>query len=149
MQSLLKMLPTMIRLAGDNEAVREEAVFTAWRAAAGELVRHACVPFRLYQRTLIVAVKDAMWKRHMERESRGFIFKLNSLLGAPLVTYIEFREDPEHVRAAQSQEESRVAFQHTRELAEELKPAAEQIRNDGLREVFLRAAARCLERKEQ
>jgi hypothetical protein len=147
-QSLLKMLPTMIRLSGDHEEVREQAVFTAWHVATGDQISHACAPFRLFQRTLVVAVKDATWKRHMERESKGFIFKLNSLLGAPLVTFIEFRTDPQHVAQAQKTPEPSREFHHTHELAEELKPAAEKIKNDALREAFLRAAAKCLERKE-
>ena len=149
MQSLLKMLPTMIRLAGDHEEVREQAVFAAWHAATarGGLDSY-CVPFRLYQRTLIVAVRERMWQRQMEYESKGIIFKLNSLLGAPLVTYIEFRIDPEYVAKAQPGTEPVFLFQHTQELEEELKPAAARIKNEELREAFLRAAARCLERKE-
>ncbi|HWQ33042.1 MAG TPA: DciA family protein [Blastocatellia bacterium] len=148
MHSLLKMLPMMIRLSGDNEEVREQAVFAAWRAATGGKLDISCAPFRLYQRTLIVAIRDQMWKRQMEHESRGFIFKLNSLLGSPLVTYIEFRVDPHFVEQAQQRDAESFSFHHTSELEAELKPAAEQIRNDALRETFLRAAARCLERKE-
>lgn len=148
MHSLLKLLPTMIRFAGDNEEVREQAVFAAWRAATGGKLDVTCAPFRLYQRTLVIALKDQMWKRQMEHEARGFIFKLNSLLGSPLVTYIEFRVDPHFVERAQQQGTQHFEFHHTRELEEELKGAAEQIRNDELRASFLRAAARCLERKE-
>ena len=55
MESLLKLLPMMIRLSGDNEEVREQAAFAAWRAAAGKGVMSACVPFRLYRKQLVVA----------------------------------------------------------------------------------------------
>lgn len=149
MQSLLKMLPIMMRLAGDHEEVREQAVFTAWRAATGGRLDISCAPFRLYQRTLIVAIKDQMWKRQMEHEARGFIFKLNSLLGEPLVTYIEFRVDPAFVEKAQQHEDQSVHFHQTRELEAELNTAAARIKNDELRAAFLHAAARCLERREQ
>ncbi|HZS07758.1 MAG TPA: DciA family protein [Blastocatellia bacterium] len=148
MYSLLKMLPAMIRLSGDNEEVREQAVFAAWHAATGGRLENACAPFHLYHRTLVVAIKDQNWKRQMERESKGFIFKLNSLLGAPLVTYIEFRLDPVHVEQSRQQPARSFEFHHTKELKEELKPAAEQIKDESLREAFLRAAARCLERKD-
>lgn len=149
MQSLLKMLPMMLRLAGENEEVRQQAVFTAWRAATGGRLDISCAPFRLYQRTLIVAIKDQMWKRQMEHEARGFIFKLNSLLGEPLVTYIEFRVDPAFVEKAQAHADQAVHFHHSRELEAELTTAAAQIKNEELRAAFLHAAARCLERKEQ
>lgn len=146
MHSLLKMLPAMIRLSGDHEEVREQAVFAAWHAATGGSLDHNCRPFRLYQRMLIVAVRDQTWKRQMENESKGFIFKLNSLLGAPLVTYIEFRIHASHVEQMQPKPDDSFEFQRTRELTAELQPAAEQIKDEALREAFLRAAARCLER---
>ena len=146
MHSLLKMLPAMIRLAGDNEEVREQAVFAAWRAATGGSLENNCAPLRLYQRMLIVAVRDQTWKRQMEHESKVFIFKLNSLLGAPLVTYIEFRVYAAHVEKMQQQPDEAFEFHQTRELTAELQPAADRIKDEALREAFLRAAARCLER---
>ncbi len=142
------MLPMMIRLSGDNEEVREQAVFAAWRAATGEQISHACEPFRLYRKNLIVATTSKTWKAEMERMSGRIIFKLNSLLGAPLVTFIEFRIDPEHVASVHSREPQAFEFHHTKELKAELQPAAEQIKDESLREVFLRAAAKCLERSE-
>jgi hypothetical protein len=147
MQSLLKMLPSMIRLSGDNEEVREQAVFAAWRAVTGAQIAHACAPFRLYRKSLIVAALDQTWKTQMERVSHGIVFRLNSMLGAPLVTYIEFRVDRRHVERSRHAEPHEFDFRHTHELEEELRPAADRIKDDALREVFLRAAARCLERR--
>ncbi|MFN0119682.1 MAG: DciA family protein [Blastocatellia bacterium] len=148
MNSMLKMLPEMIRQAGENEDVREQAAFAAWRVATGGRLDVACVPFGLHQRTLIIAVRDPMWKLQMEQEARGFVFKLNSLLGAPLVTYIEFRVDPASVARAQKQQPpgEEYEFRHTERLMRELEPLAEGIQNDELRATFLRAAAKCVER---
>jgi hypothetical protein len=147
MNSLLKMLPTMIRLSGDHEEVREQAAFAAWRAVAGEQIAHACEPFQLYRKNLIVATTSQTWKRELERMSRPLIFKLNSLLGSPMVTLIEFRVDPAHVARARRPEAQSFEFHHTSELKKELQPAAEQIKDESLREAFLRAAAKCLERR--
>src|SRR5207253_6680717 len=140
------MLPTMIRLSGDNEEVREQAAFAAWRAVTGEQIAHACEPFRLYRKNLIVATASKTWKAELERMSGRIIFKLNSLLGAPIVTFIEFRLDPAHVARAHAHEPPAFEFHHTKELKAELQPAADQIRDERLREAFLRAAAKCLER---
>ncbi|MBL8206758.1 MAG: DUF721 domain-containing protein [Blastocatellia bacterium] len=148
MNSLLKMLPAMIRLSGDNEEVREQAVFAAWKATTNYQLAQACAPFRLYRKTLVIATKDQTWKTQMERESAGLIFKLNSLLSAPLVTFIEFRVDPHHVEQMRPPNAHDFDFHHTNELVRELATNAANIKDDALRETFLRAAARCLERKE-
>lgn len=148
MNSLLKMLPAMIRLSGDNEEVREQAVFAAWKATTNYQLAQACAPFRLYRKTLVIATKDQTWKTQMERESAGLIFKLNSLLSAPLVTFIEFRVDPNHVEQMRPKSAHDFDFHHTNELVSELAANAANIKDDALRETFLRAAARCLERKE-
>src|SRR5262249_13724822 len=97
MNSLLKMLPLMIRLSGDNEEVREQAVFAAWRAIAGEKIAYKCIPMRLEQKHLFIAVLDQAWKKQMERISGDYLFRINSLLSSPIVTFIEFRIDRRHV----------------------------------------------------
>lgn len=147
MQSLLKMLPSMIRLSGDNEDVREQAVFAVWRSVTGKQIAHACIPFRLYRKTLIVAAIDQTWKTQMERMSHGIVFRLNSMLGAPLVTYIEFRIDRNFVEKNRKKESHEFGFHHTAEIAAELRPDADKIKDESLRETFLRAAAKCLERR--
>lgn len=146
MNSLLKLLPMMIRLSGDNEEVREQAVFAAWRAAAGKSLAHSCVPFRLYQKQLVIAVQDQVWKTQMEKVAGEFLFRINSLLSAPLVTFIEFRVDPHHVLEGRGAGEHQFEFQHTAELATDLRDVAERIHDEALREQFLRTAAKFLER---
>jgi hypothetical protein len=148
MNSLLKMLPMVIRMSGDNEDVREQAALAAWRVAAGEGVANVCEPFRLYQKQLIVAVIDQTWKKQMERMSGEYLFRINSILGAPLVTFIEFRVDRKFVLHSRKPEEKPFEFHHIQELEEELKSSAACIKDEALREKFLRAAAKCLERKE-
>jgi hypothetical protein len=147
MNSLLKMLPFIVRLTGDNEEAREQAVFASWRAAAGDGVASVCAPFRLYRKQLIVAVLDQTWKKQMEKISGEYLFKINSVLGAPMVTFIEFRVDRRHVKRSLKKAEKSFEFHHTHELAEELKSSAACIRDEALRDQFLRAAAKCLERK--
>ncbi|MBP6823071.1 MAG: DUF721 domain-containing protein [Acidobacteria bacterium] len=148
MESLLKLLPTMIRLSGDNEEVREQAVFAAWRVAAGKGVASGSVPFRLYEKQLVVAVLDQFWKKQLESLSSHYLFRINSLLGAPMVSFIEFRLDRDFVLKARGHEARGYEFHHTEELTEELKESAQEIKDPELRETFLRAAAKSLERKE-
>lgn len=146
MNSLLKMLPLMLRLAGENEEVKEQAVFAAWRAAAGQRMVYNCPPFRLYQRHLVICVTDQTWKKQMEQLSGQYLFRINSLLGKALVTFIEFRIDPDFVRAARPAGGEPHVFTHTAELEDELQASAAGIKNEALRAQFLHAAAKCLER---
>lgn len=148
MESLLRLLPMMIRLSGDNEDVREQAVFAAWRVAAGKGIANACVPFRLYRKQLIIAVLDQTWKKQLEKLAGEYLFRINSLLGAPMVTFIEFRVDRAHVLQSRGHDAKPFEFHHTEELTDELKASAEQIKDPELRAQFLRAAAKSLERKE-
>lgn len=148
MNSLLKMLPMIVRLLGDNEETREQAVFASWRAAAGEGVANVCAPFRLYRKQLVIAVLDQTWKKQMEKISGEYLFKVNSALGAPMVTFIEFRIDRNHVVRSRKRKEKSFQFQHTDEIEEELRSSAACIRDVALRDKFLRAAAKCLERNE-
>ena len=147
MDSLLKLLPMIVRLS-DNEEVREQAAFIAWNAISAPQLGGVCRPFRLYQKTLIVATLDKTWKKELERIASSMLFKLDSLLGAPLITFVEFRVDPRHIQRAQSQKPSHYKFRRTKELEKELKPFADQISNESLRRSFLSAAARCIERSE-
>ena len=147
MDSLLKMLPSIVRLSDDQE-LREQAVFTAWNAVSGTQLSGVCKPFRLYQKNLIVATLDNTWKKELERIASSMLFKLDSLLGAPLVTFIEFRVDPRFVQRAQPPKPVQYRFRRTKQLEKELKPLADQIGSESLRRSFLTAAARCIERSE-
>jgi hypothetical protein len=149
MNSLLKMLPLMIRMAGDHEDVREQAAFAAWRAASGNGVKNVCEPFRLFQKQLIIAVLDQTWKKQMERISGEYLFKINSLMGGPFVTFIEFRIDRKTVLQSRKTQEKPIVFHHTKKLEEELESSASCIRDESLREKFLCAAVKCLERNEE
>jgi hypothetical protein len=147
MISLLKMLPMMIRLSGDSEEVREQATFVAWRTVAGPQVAYNCIPFRLYHKHLVIAVLDPAWKKQMERLSGQYLFRINSLLGGAYVTFIEFRIDRKTVLGSRRPDEKIFEFNHTAEIEAELRSAADRIKDDSLREQFLRAAVKCLERR--
>ena len=97
MDDLFKALPQLLRAAGGSAEVSEAAAFAAWRRVAGEAMRGSAVPFRLYNKTLVIAVPDVTWRKQLEQVSPQLIFRLNSMLGQALVTYVEFRVDPQTV----------------------------------------------------
>jgi hypothetical protein len=147
MESLLQLLPEMIRLAGDQDEVREQACFVAWKVTAGSQLSQTCRPFRLYRKTLVIAVLDETWKKQLESMSRVYVFKLNALLGQTTVTFIEFRVDADHVRAGRTQEAEREVT--TVEPQPDLRVAAAGIKDESLRELFLRVATRSIKSREE
>jgi hypothetical protein len=155
MDALIRSLPNLLRAAGEAEEVLEVAAFVAWRRVAGEGLRSQAVPFRLYRKTLIVAVADATWQKQLEAVSGQLLFRINSLLGQAVVTFIEFRIDPKTVeaeRAAMKIQEKKSVEQERRALKSvsgEIATAADAIHDDDLRHRFLLAAGSCIERRER
>src|SRR5919107_3509631 len=151
MDDLFQALPKLLRAAGESDEVLEAASFAAWRRVAGEALRGCAVPFRLYNRRLIVSVPDATWRKQLEQVSPQLVFRLNSLLGQPVVTYVEFRVDPQTVREerkrlGRTRHERLDAEEAALERAHELDEAAHAIHDDELRSRFLLAAGSCLNR---
>lgn len=145
----------MLKAEGaEAEQLDEAVVFAAWRRAAGEQLREHAVPFRLHRKSLIVAVADENWQRHLETLSGQMLFKLNGALGRAAITFIEFRIDERTIdtererlhRDQTSQlERERVAMQN---VPENVRRAAEKIEDESLRRNFLLAAGSCLARRK-
>jgi hypothetical protein len=154
MNELFRALPALLRQMEDNESLRQAVVFAAWRRIAGEGLREHAVPLRLYQKHLIVAVMSETWKKHLEHLSGQMIFKLNSTLEQPLVTFIEFRVDEETVKQERAKyPKETVDAEKQRQIALEqvtpkMRHAADAIKDENLRYQFLLAAGSCLARKK-
>lgn len=155
MEDLFRALPKLLKEFENTDEVREAVVFAAWRKIAGESLSEHTVAFRLFNKHLIIAVADKMWKRHLESLSGQMIFKLNSVLGQAIVTFIEFRIDEETVEAERAKHrKTLISDEQQREIAlEEVTPklrrSADAIKDDNLRYQFLLAAGSCLARKKR
>ena len=154
MEDLFRALPALLKEFDDNESLREAVVFAAWERAAGEGLAQHAVPFRLFQKHLIIAVASEMWKRHLEMLSGQMIFKLNSLMRQAAVTFIEFRVDEKTVLEAKNKnqqnslsvlEQEEIALD---EVTPKMRASADAIEDDNLRYQFLLAAGSCLARKK-
>ena len=155
MEDLIRALPSLLRAAGNQEEVAEAAACVAWRRVAGEALRGCAVPFRLYRKTLVVSVPDATWQKQLETVSGQLLFRLNSLLGQAVVTYIEFRVDPQTIQAERAKRQETNADRLAQEqravrlCAGEIQTAAAAIPDENLRHRFLLAAGSYIERLEQ
>jgi hypothetical protein len=155
MEDLFRALPKLLREFDDTDEIREAIALAAWRRVAGQSLCEHAVPFRLYNKHLIVAVANLTWKKHLEHLSGQMIFKLNSMLGQAVVTFIEFRVDEETVLEERAKNKiPSVSREEMEEIAlEEVTPklrgAADAIKDDNLRYQFLLAAGSCLARKKK
>jgi hypothetical protein len=149
MDAVGRLLPALVRGAEDSPHARECAAVAAWNGAVGAGVRRASAPLRLDGRVLVVAVVDATWKKQLERLADQLLFKLNAVLGAPIVTRVLLRVDPAAVEAASSHDEPKVDAGDVEGCTAALARDAAEIPDADLRDAFLRAAGRCLARVEQ
>jgi hypothetical protein len=146
MTDLLRLLPKMLRQVGNSEEVRQQAVFAAWVAAVGSQVRQVTTPVRLEKKTLIVAVQSATWRTQLARMSGQALFKINSILGTPTITAIDFVVNPDLIATAETVTRE-VTFKAPELQALPLRAKAQEIPDPEIRDAFLRAAGKCLERR--
>jgi len=90
MEGLIKSLPAVVRASGNAPEVIEAAAIAAWKHAAGEGLKEHAVPLGLENRTLKIAVADVIWQKQLRAMRGQMLFRVNSLLGQPLVGDIEF-----------------------------------------------------------
>ena len=146
MNQLIKSLPAILRAAGDSEEVAEAAAIAAWKHAAGDGLKGRAVPVKLENRTLTVSVADAIWKKQLNSMRGQLLFRVNTLLGRPIVGAIEFLIDPT-LAAAQAEQEKPEDEQVDNEVPLELWSAANAIHDKELRKSFLKTATLSLRRR--
>lgn len=95
MEGLIKSLPAVLRASNNAPEVIEAAAIAAWKHTAGEGLKEHAVPLGLQDRTLKIAVADAIWQKQLYSMRGSMLYRVNTLLGQPLVGSIEFIIDPE------------------------------------------------------
>ncbi|MFN2530372.1 MAG: DUF721 domain-containing protein [Pyrinomonadaceae bacterium] len=146
MEELIKTLPQILRAIGDAPEVTEAAVIAAWKHASGEGLRKQAVAVAYQEKTLVVAVADAVWQKQMASMTRQLAFRMNQILGQPLVSRIELRVQPELIQHEKPDKRNDIDESET---SFELRRAAESIHDKQLRKSFLRTVAVLLKRSEE
>jgi predicted nucleic acid-binding Zn ribbon protein len=148
MDTLIKTLPAILAAAAASEEVAAAACVAAWKHLVGEGIANHAVPVQLQNKRLVVAVEDNIWQRQLEQMRGQLLFRLNSLLGQPIVKSIEWRVDPRSVAKARGTVGTSTAKPSDYKIPEELVTAAAGIDDASLRRAFLGAAASCVRRIE-
>ena len=145
MNQLIKSLPGVLRAAGDSAEVAEAAAIAAWKHAAGDGLKEHAVPVKLENRTLKVAVVDAIWQKQLYSMRGQLLFRVNSILGQPVVSAVEFEIDPKLFKTRARQPKS-PEQPLDNEVPLELWAAANAIHDKELRKSFLKTALLSLKR---
>jgi hypothetical protein len=148
MDELIKTLPGILRSVGNAKEVVEAAAIAAWKRAAGSGLRNHAAPLRLEGKTLVVAVADAVWQKQLGAMKGQLLFRINTILGQPLVSHIDLRIDP-HIANTRPLARSETKEQMLDKVSLELFSAASAIKDKQLRQVFLKAVASSIERLEK
>jgi len=145
MNQLIKSLPGVLRASRNSPEVAEAAAIAAWKHAAGEGLKDRAVPVKLENRKLVVAVADTIWQKQLRSMRGQLLFRINSILGQPVVGEIEFVIDPKLAMPAEQQAQENEPLDN--EVPLELWSAANAIRDKELRRSFLKAAMHSLKRR--
>ena len=145
MNQLIKSLPGVLRASRNSPEVAEAAAIAAWKHAAGEGLKDRAVPLKLENRKLIVAVADVIWQKQLRSMRAQLLFRINSILGQPVVGEIEFVIDPKLAMPVEQQNQEDESFDN--EVPLELWSAANAISDKELRRSFLKAAMHSLKRR--
>jgi hypothetical protein len=149
MDRLIKTLPAILKASGAPDEVAEAACIAAWKHAVGEGLSSHAIPVQLQNSTLVVVVADNVWQKQLEHMRGQLLFRLNSVLGQPLVKSIELRVDPKRIELARARPASTSKGQNADyKIPAELLNAAAGIEDVELRRAFLGAATSCVKRLE-
>lgn len=152
MYKLIKTLPAILKVSEASEEVAEAACIAGWRHAVGEGLNSHAVPIQLQGQKLVVVVADNIWKNQLEQMCGQLLFRLNSVLGQPLVKSIDLRVDPKTLASIRGREASKgtdSARAPDYKVPAELLSAAAGIEDVELRRAFLGAATSCIRRLEE
>lgn len=147
MNQLIKSLPLVLKAAGTSAEVAEAAAIAAWKHAAGDGLKEHAVALKLENRVLTIAVADRIWQKQLNSMRGQLLFRVNSILGQPVVGTFNFVINPERAkpRVEQAQE---IEEPLDNEVPLELWSAANTIHDKELRKNFLKTALLSLKRKK-
>lgn len=148
MNRVIDSLPAILKASGAPPEVAQASCIAAWKHAVGEALSMHAVPVELRGQTLVVAIADNLWQRQLEPIRGQLLFRLNSVLGLPLVKSIELRIDSKTVELERGRQVKHTVAPVDYQVPSELLTAAARIEDVDLRRAFLGAATSCVKRQE-
>lgn len=150
MDVFFRTIPGLLESIDDSDEVRNAFIFAAWRRIAGGQIQERTAPVEFENKRLTIAVADKTWQRNLESLASQLLFKLNALIGKPLVSFIEFRIDPKAIsdRDVKVEHNAETDLSALKGLSPDIAKAASTIADPALRQTVMLAAANCLSREK-
>lgn len=148
MEELISVLPRVLHIVGYDEQACERVLQAAWKHIVGESIAAHSRPLRLRRKRLLIQVSDRTWGAQLRELSPTLLAKINRLFGTDLVETLECRVERKKTVRSPEAPSVTVSSPALERIRSELLPLAEKIGDPDLREAFLRAASRCLQRRE-
>ena len=120
----------------------------------GKVLADNTAPIALNKKHLVIAVNSERWEKYLKDLCGQMIFKINSVLGQAVVTFIEFTVDEKAVieerekRGGKQFDETEVRELAKKAISPKLRVQANKIKDESLRNEFLKAASISLAKKE-
>lgn len=146
LEQLINSLPAVLRSAESSNEVYTAACVAVWNHCVGEALRKNSAAQQYSENRLTVAVVDAIWQRQLQQMSDQLLYRLNSLLGQPLLRKIQFIINPDAVAGSLKAASQRSVEPKLIDFPPEIISAATNIHDAELRRAFLGAANSCLDR---
>jgi hypothetical protein len=149
MKDLFELLPGLLKAFPETEEVREAVVFAVWQKAGGEGLEPHSIPVELNKKRLTVAVRDKIWKRHLESMAPQLLCRLNALLRSPVVNFIELIINEELFEQTENKQTDKnlADLKLSEQIGSEVSESAKVIKDPALRAKFEDAAKAYLVRQ--
>ena len=91
MENFQSLLPAFLRSVSGNEEITLVFLQELWPRIVGDELAQKTRPSAFYQRTLVLEVPNAIWKKQLQRLRKMFIRSINDFWKASLVEKIDFK----------------------------------------------------------
>lgn len=147
MEDLIKILPGLVKALPGSEEVREAVLFAMWKKAAGEGLRIHAIPISVEGRKMRIAVRDPIWKKHLEKLAAQLLERTNRLMRSAELKFLAFEVDESRFRSHQGAKDELGGSDKDPDtiVTGSLAKQSRAIRDPKLRKLFLESAAAYLE----
>jgi hypothetical protein len=124
----------------------EAMAFAAWDRCVDGVFADNVLPRKLAGRRLTAAVPNEMWRRNVADLGPAIADRINAVLGAEVVAFVEFSVEPDLFVERSARRKKAAKGDDVILVDPVIQEAAESIKDEGLRQIFLAAAAAGLNR---
>jgi hypothetical protein len=149
MWKLLDIFPQLLQIAPNEPEILKAVIGSVWSAVAGPHLSANVTVKGVSEKCLWLAVRDENWKRELDALTPQLIGKINRILQKRAIRRIEIIIDASVEFRRYSEDRDKLAEEYSNEPPKSLTEATRSIKDEALRNAFLRAAVESLHYKRK